>query len=133
MKRDMLERYRLVIDAILNRTELPLHLTQVSSATSNKGSTMFAAILHERSDQDPADINVRHPRHVFSLFVGETCLSIPVLDDTTVRHQIDRCTLNMKMSLQFPNGRLDYHKVKDFDWSSKEPTLSPFARWAITF
>jgi hypothetical protein len=131
LKREKLERYGRLVSAILNRREIPSHLMRVSFASNNEGSTMFAAILHERSDDNPVDSNVRNPKHVFSLFVGESCLSVPLLDDTTMQHQVDSCTLNLKTSLRFPNGRLDYHKIEDLDWSSRNLIASRFDQIAI--
>ena len=131
LKREKLNRYGLVTEAILNQSETPSHLMRVSFASSNEGTTIFAATLHERCDDNSADIIFRNPKHVFSLFVGETCLAVPLLDDSTIQHQVDSCTLHMKSSLQSRSDRLDYEKVKDFDWSSKEPTPSPFDKWAI--
>ena len=131
LQRETLVRHGSVIEAILNRAELPSHLMRVSFASSNKGLTVFAAILHERCDDNSNDIDVRHPKHVFSLFVADTCLSVPLLDDSAIRCQVGICTLNLKTSLCFPNGRLDYPKIKDLDWSSKELAPSPFDHLAI--
>ena len=118
--------------AILRGESLPpAQLIQASLSLTDRGPTLFAAVLHERSDDRAIDIDLRLPKRVFCLYVAYTCLVIPVLDDTMIQFQTERPHLRLNASLAFPNGELVYRHSHRFDWSSSAPTRSPFAEASI--
>lgn len=120
-----------VLSVLRGELRPPEQLLRASLSLTHRGPTLFAAVLHERSDSDTACADLRLPRRVFCLYMAYTCLVVPVLDDTLLHSQTRSLDLTLDPSLMFPNGELVYRHAHVFDWSSNSPMPTPFSQASI--